>query len=48
MEMQAYVGPDGRRIEWPKAEAKNGQLCFMIACPNCGTRQQCIAPPVAN
>jgi hypothetical protein len=45
MEMQAYVGPDGRRIEWPKAEAKNGQLCFMIACPNCGARQQCIAPP---
>jgi hypothetical protein len=46
MEMQAYVGADGRRIEWPKAEAKDGQLCFMIACPTCGPRQQCIVPTV--
>jgi Fe2+ or Zn2+ uptake regulation protein len=48
MEMQAYVAPDGERIEWPKAEAKDGQLCFMILCPNCGARQQCIAPAVAK
>jgi hypothetical protein len=48
MEMQAYVGPYGKRIEWPMAEAKDGQLCFTIACPNCGARQQCIAPSAAK
>ncbi len=47
-EMQAYVGADGTRIEWPKAETKDGQLCFTIACPNCGVRRQCIAPPVST
>lgn len=36
MEMQAYVAPDGKRIEWPKAETEDGQICFIIACPNCG------------
>jgi Fe2+ or Zn2+ uptake regulation protein len=48
MEMHAYVAPDGARIEWPKAEAKDGQLCFVIHCPNCGARQQCIAPADAK
>jgi len=48
MQMQAYVGPDGKRIEWPMAETRDGQLCFVIACPNCGARQQCIAPSAAK
>jgi hypothetical protein len=47
IEMQVYVGSDGKRIEWPKAETKNGQLYFTIVCPNCGARQQCVKPSLA-
>jgi hypothetical protein len=47
-EMQAYVGADGKRIEWPKVETKDRQLCFTIDCPNCGARRQCITAPDAK
>jgi hypothetical protein len=42
-EVNSYVGPDGKRIEWPKAEIKDGQMCFTIICPTCGERQKCLA-----
>jgi Fe2+ or Zn2+ uptake regulation protein len=44
-QMHSHVAADGKRIEWPKAEIKSGQICFEIVCPNCGTRQQCMGKP---
>ena len=43
-EVNSYVGPDGKRVEWPKAVIKDGQMCFTIICSNCGERQTCLAP----
>jgi hypothetical protein len=45
-ETNVHVTADGSQIEWPKTEVENDKLCFIIACPNCGERRQCVGGSV--